>query len=142
MSSKNLDKVTARSRKKSESKYDASQLRRLIVEGKTASQIMEAMAISHKQILKHHVLKLCASDHQYYEVPGLYGQNTRKAFVNSRGEIKIRNNLVNFNGLALEPEKTEFDVCVEGNQIILTVITPHHTPEIKGLEQSFPDVDK
>ena len=64
----------------------------------------------------------------------------RNIILSRKGQNNIE--AQDFNGLALEPEKTEFDVCVEGNQIILTVITPHHTPEIKGLEQSFPDVDK
>ena len=48
--------------KKPESKYDAATLRTLIKSGKTASEIMTAMGISHKQILKHHVLKLIATD--------------------------------------------------------------------------------
>ena len=114
--------------KKTESKYDAATLRNLIKAGKTASQIMEMMGIGHKAILKHHVLKLCASDRTYYDVPGLYGQNTRKAYVNSRGEIKIKNNLIDFKELKLIPEITEFDVEVNNNQIILTVMTPHRTP--------------
>ncbi len=113
--------------KKAESKYDAATLRNLIKTGKTAKEIMDVMGIGHKQILKHHVLKLCASDHTYYDVPGLYGQNTRKAYVNSRGEIKIKEKMVDFNGLVLEPDKTEFDVEVVDNKIILTVITPHRT---------------
>ena len=114
--------------KKVESKYDAATLRNLIKDGKTAKEIMETMGITHKQILKHHVLKLCASDHTFYEVPGLYGQNARKAYVNSRGEIKIKNNLVDFKDLKLEPEITEFDVEVVDGKIILSVVTPHRTP--------------
>ena len=76
--------------KKQESKYDANVLRDLIRNGKTASEIMLAMGISHKQILKHHILKLIATDKEFYEVPGLYDKNRRKAFVNSRGEIRLR----------------------------------------------------
>ena len=114
--------------KKAESKYDAATLRGLIKAGKTAKEIMEVMGIGHKQILKHHVLKLCASDHTYYDVPGLYGQNARKAYVNSRGEIKIKNNLVDFKDLKLEAEITEFDVEVVDGRIILSVVTPHRTP--------------
>ena len=104
--------------KKPESKYDAATLRTLIKSGKTASEIMTAMGISHKQILKHHVLKLIATDKDFYEVPGLYDRNRRKAFVNSRGEIRLRMSNIDFKGMPLKPE-TEFDVIVDGNRIIL-----------------------
>ena len=108
-------------KKKAESKYDANVLRKLIKEGKTAKEIMETMNIAHKQILKHHVLKLCSSDHCFYEIPGLYGNAARKAYVNSKGEIKIKQNMIDFGSIELIPEKTEFDVTVEGNKIILTL---------------------
>ena len=105
-----VDKV-----KKQESKYDANVLRDLIRNGKTASEIMLAMDIGHKQILKHHVLKLIATDKEFYEVPGLYDKNRRKAFVNSRGEIRLRMTNIDFKGMPLKPE-TEFDVVVEDNK--------------------------
>ncbi len=105
--------------KKPESKYDAATLRTLIKSGKTASEIMTAMGISHKQILKHHVLKLIATDKDFYEVPGLYDRNRRKAFVNSRGEIRLRMSNIDFKGMPLTPE-AEFEVTVEGNKVILT----------------------
>ena len=108
-----VDKV-----KKQESKYDANVLRDLIRNGKTASEIMLAMDIGHKQILKHHVLKLIATDKEFYEVPGLYDKNRRKAFVNSRGEIRLRMPNIDFKGMSLEPD-TEFDVVVEDDKIIL-----------------------
>ena len=108
-----VDKV-----KKQESKYDANVLRDLIRNGKTASEIMLAMDIGHKQILKHHVLKLIATDKEFYEVPGLYDKNRRKAFVNSRGEIRLRMLNIDFKGMSLEPD-TEFDVVVEDDKIIL-----------------------
>ncbi len=108
-----VDKV-----KKQESKYDANVLRDLIRNGKTASEIMLAMDIGHKQILKHHILKLIATDKEFYEVPGLYDKNRRKAFVNARGEIRLRMTNIDFKGMPLKPE-TEFDVIVEGNRIIL-----------------------
>src|SRR5574344_107621 len=107
-----VDKV-----KKQESKYDANVLRDLIRNGKTASEIMLAMDIGHKQILKHHVLKLIATDKEFYEVPGLYDKNRRKAFVNSRGEIRLRMSNIDFKGMPLTPE-AEFDVVVEDNKII------------------------
>ena len=90
----------------------------LIRNGKTASEIMLAMDIGHKQILKHHVLKLIATDKEFYEVPGLYDKNRRKAFVNSRGEIRLRMPNIDFKGMPLKPE-TEFDVIVEGSRVIL-----------------------
>ena len=108
-----VDKV-----KKQESKYDANVLRDLIRNGKTATEIMIAMGICHKQILKHHVLKLIATDKEFYEVPGLYDKNRRKAFVSSRGEIRLRMSNIDFKGMPLEPD-TEFDVIVEDNKITL-----------------------
>ena len=138
MSSKN----TVSPKKKAESKYDASVLRNLIKAGKTAKEIMDVMGIGHKQILKHHVLKLCASDHTFYEVPGLYGQNTRKAYVNSKGEIKIKNNLVDFKGLRLEPDKTEFDVEVVDDKIILTIINPTRNPLNKDLDYPLQEFEE
>ncbi len=114
--------------KKAESKYDANTLRNLIKEGKTAKEIMSIMGIGHSQILKDDVLKLCATDHTYYDVVGLYGQNARKAYVNSRGEIKIKEKMIDFKDLNLEPDKTEFDVEVVDGKIILSIINPHRTP--------------
>ena len=117
MSKKSSD-LTGDKVKKQESKYDANVLRDLIRNGKTASEIMLAMGISHKQILKHHILKLIATDKEFYEVPGLYDKNRRKAFVNSRGEIRLRMPNIDFKGMPLKPE-TEFDVIVEGSRVIL-----------------------
>ena len=115
---KNIPDVPVVKGKKPESKYDPALLRQLVKEGKTAKQIMEAMGINHKQILKHHLMKLCATDKTFYEVPGLYERNNRKAFVNAQGEIRIKQRLVDFGSMVLTPE-TEFDVVVEGNRIIL-----------------------
>ena len=64
MSKKSSD-LTVDKVKKQESKYDANVLRDLIRNGKTASEIMLAMGISHKQILKHHILKLIATDKEF-----------------------------------------------------------------------------
>ena len=115
---KNIPDVPVVKGKKPESKYDPALLRTLVKEGKTAKQIMEAMGIGHKQILKHHLMKLCATDKTFYEVPGLYERNNRKAFVNAQGEIRIKQRLVDFGNMVLTPE-TEFDVVVEGNKIVL-----------------------
>ncbi len=123
---------TEKKRKKCESKFDPSKLRKLIKEGKSAKEIMSVMDINHKQILKHHLLKLCAMDNCFYDIIGLYGQNTRKAYVNAKGSIMIKNNMVDFKSLILEPEKTVFDVEVDDvkKQIILTVI--EHNPVVNN----------
>ena len=111
-------------RKKAESKFDPNKLRQLIKESKTAKEIMEIMKISHKQILKHHLYKLCTIDNCLYNVQGLYNQQTRKAYVNAKGSIMIKNHMVDFKSLVLEPDKTTFDVEVDdvNKKIILTVI--------------------
>lgn len=107
-----------------ESKFDPLKLRELIKAGKTAKEIMEYFKIGHKQILKHHVLRLCNMDNCYYNIPGLYNQNARKAYTNSKGAIIIKNSLIDWNGLILEPDKTVFDVEVDAinKKIILSVI--------------------
>lgn len=104
--------------KKAESKYDATELRRLIKEGRSAAEIMNRMGIAHKQILKHHILKLISTDREYYDIPGLYERKNRKAFVNSNGEIKLKMSNIDFGDMPLKPG-TEFEVLVEGNDIIL-----------------------
>ena len=111
-------------RKKAESRFDPNKLRNLIKESKTAKEIMEIMKISHKQILKHHLMKLCTMDGCFYDIIGLYGQQTRKAYVNAKGSIMIKNHMVDFKSLVLEPDKTEFEVEVDdvNKKIILTVI--------------------
>ena len=111
-------------KRRAKSKFDAERLRQMIKEGKTVKEMMAELDINHLQILKAHILKLSVLDSQYYEVVGLYKNNTRKAFVNAKGEIKIKNNMVNFRGLELIPDKTEFDVDVdpEKGQIILTIL--------------------
>ena len=111
-------------KRKPESKFDPAKLRELIKAGKTAKEIMEFFKLGHKQILKHHVLRLCSMDNCYYDIPGLYGQNARKAYVNSKGAIIIKNALIDWNGLILEPDKTVFDVEVDATnkKIILSVI--------------------
>ena len=123
---KNIPDVPMVKGKKPESKYDPALLRTLVKEGKTAKQIMEEMGIGHKQILKHHLMKLCATDKTFYEVPGLYERNNRKAFVNAQGEIRIKQRLVDFGSMVLTPE-TEFDVVVEGNKIILINLSMEET---------------
>ncbi len=118
-------------KRKLESKFDPNKLRQLIMENKSSKEIMEIMQIKHSQILKHHVYKLSIIDNRLYNVQGLYGQQTRKAYVNAKGSITIKNQMVDFKSLVLEPDKTEFDVEVDdvNKKIILTVIDHHPIKE-------------
>lgn len=120
--------------KKPPSIYDAMRLRKLIQEKKTAKEIMEALNISHTQVLKHHLLKLCATDQKYYEIPGLYNRNSRKAFVNAKGEIKLNMKNIDFGDVVFKPE-TEFDVTVSATQVILTV-SNQENQRVRGAEET------
>ena len=111
--------------RKVESKYDAAELRRMIKEGKTCKEIMDALGIVHKQQLKHHLMRLCTTDRAFYEIPGLYERNNRKAFVTNSGELKLRMKNIDFGDMVLKPDM-EFDVTVQGNQIILTNLSMVH----------------
>ena len=132
---KNIPDVPVVKGKKPESKYDPALLRQLVKEGKAAKQIMEAMGINHKQILKHHLMKLCATDKTFYEIPGLYERNNRKAFVNAQGEIRIKQRLIDFGNMVLTPE-TEFDVVVEGNRIILINLSMEESSITTGMGEA------
>ncbi len=118
-------------RKKMESKFDPNKLRKLVKESKTAKEIMEIMDINHKQILKHYLLKLMMMDGCLYNIQGLYNQQTRKAYVNSKGSIVLKNHMIDWKSLVLEADKTQFDVEVddENKKIILTVIEHHPVTE-------------
>lgn len=128
-------------KKRAKSKYDANKLREMIKQGKTVKEMMAELDINHLQILKAHILKLQVQDQRFYEVVGLYKNNNRKAFVNAKGEIKIKNNMVDWRGLQLEPEKTEFDVEVnpEKGQIILTVLRINPVDNVIPRETYFSD---
>ena len=121
--------------KKQQSSYDAAKLRKLVKEGKTAKEIMEALDISHSQVLKHHFLKLCATDQTYYDVPGLYNRNSRKAYVNAKGEIKLKMSNIDFGNVVFKPE-TEFDVTVTETQVILTVLSSGTSRQSEGEEST------
>lgn len=114
-----MPSVSTKKGKKPESRYNAATLRRLIKEGKDAKAIMAEMGITHKQVLKHHIFRLIDTDGCYYKVPGLSDQNLRKAFINSKGELRLRMGNIDFGNMPLTPD-TEFDVEVIGNQIVLT----------------------
>ena len=128
-------------KRRAKSKFDADKLRQLIKQGKTVKEMMAELDINHLQILKAHILKLSVIDSQYYEVVGLYKNNSRKAYVNAKGEIKIKNNMIDWKGLKLEPDKTEFDVDVDPDrgQIILTVLRIN--PVDNKINRPFQDED-
>lgn len=134
MTKKNLVTGDSVVSKKPPSIYDAMRLRKLIQEKKTAKEIMEALNISHTQVLKHHLLKLCATDQKYYEIPGLYNRNSRKAFVNAKGEIKLNMKNIDFGDVVFKPE-TEFDVTVSATQVILTV-SNQENQRVRGSEET------
>lgn len=134
MTKKNLVTGDVVVSKKPPSIYDAMRLRKLIQEKKTAKEIMEALNISHTQVLKHHLLKLCATDQKYYEIPGLYNRNSRKAFVNAKGEIKLNMKNIDFGDVVFKPE-TEFDVTVSATQVILTVSNQENS-RVRGAEET------
>ncbi len=117
--------VVGEKTKKVETKYDAAELRRMIKEGRTCKEIMDALGINHKQQLKHHLMRLCTTDRAFYEIPGLYERNNRKAFVTNSGELKLRMKNIDFGDMVLKPDM-EFDVTVQGNQIILTNLSRVH----------------
>lgn len=135
MSKKNPTQENVVITKKQQSSYDAAKLRKLVKEGKTAREIMEALEISHSQVLKHHLLKLCATDQTYYDVPGLYNRNSRKAYVNAKGEIKLKMSNIDFGNVVFKPE-TEFDVTVTETQVILTVLSPGTSRQSEGEEST------
>ena len=134
MTKKNLVTGDVVVSKKPPSIYDAMRLRKLIQEKKTAKEIMEALNISHTQVLKHHLLKLCATDQKYYEIPGLYNRNSRKAFVNAKGEIKLNMKNIDFGDVVFKPE-TEFDVTISATQVILTV-SNQENQRVRGAEET------
>lgn len=134
MTKKNLVTGDVVISKKPPSIYDAMRLRKLIQEKKTAKEIMEALNLSHTQVLKHHLLKLCATDQKYYEIPGLYNRNSRKAFVNAKGEIKLNMKNIDFGDVVFKPE-TEFDVTVSATQVILTV-SNQENQRVRGAEET------
>lgn len=114
-----VKEIEASNLKRFQTSFDANKLRTLIKEGKTCSEIMEAFNLKHKQVLKHYHSKLIAIDRVFYEITGLYERSNRKCYVNSKGHIVFKMNLIDFRGMDLRPD-VEFDVEVVGNKIILT----------------------
>lgn len=101
-----------------ESRYNARELRHLINAGESANDIMEKLAIKHKQTLRQHVLKLISDDKQYYEVRGLYMKSSSKPKLKKNGILYINLKGVKFDGREVV-EGDEFVVNIEEDHILL-----------------------
>ncbi len=104
------------------SDYDPALLKKLIDEGHNAKELCELLGIKHRQVLRSHVLKLMATQKIYVEVPGLFEKRTRQAYCNRQGEIRFCMKNIDFKGMELVPDETEFTVFVENNTITLQKI--------------------
>jgi len=107
-----------------ESKYNADELRKMIVDDKlNADQIQEKLGIASKQSLRQHIMRLCNEDRKFYEVPGLYKQGNRKLpMVNFKGEIRLTKNMLK-DGFKYEDR---FNIKIDGDKITLTKVVPEN----------------
>ena len=108
-------------KKKLESKYNPAILRDCIQKKMDSSQIMAMLGVTHRQTLKHYVLKLMSDDKTYYEVKGLYLKNSRRPKVNNKMELKIYLKSIDLQGLVVN-DGDEFSILVEDEKIILTKV--------------------
>ena len=108
-------------KKKPESKYNPTVLRECIQQNMDTAQIMEKLGVTHRQTLKHYVLKLMSDDKSYYEVKGLYLKNSSRPKVNKKLELKVYLKNLDLKGLIVD-EGDEFTVTVENDMIILTKV--------------------
>jgi len=113
------DADSSSEKKKIESKYNPSILRECIQKNMDAAAIMERLGITHRQTLKHYVLKLMSDDKTYYEVKGLYLKNSSRPKVNKKMELKVYLKNMDLQGLEVS-EGDEFIVTVDNLAIILT----------------------
>ena len=108
-------------KKKVESKYNPTILRECIQQKMDTAQIMEKLGVTHRQTLKHYVLKLMSDDKSYYEVKGLYLKNSSRPKVNKKLELKVYLKNLDLKGLDVV-EGDEFILTVENDMIILTKV--------------------
>lgn len=113
------DADSSSEKKKIESKYNPSILRECIQKNMDAAAIMERLGITHRQTLKHYVLKLMSDDKTYYEVKGLYLKNSSRPKVNKKMELKVYLKNMDLQGLEVS-EGDEFIVTIDNLAIILT----------------------
>ena len=118
MAKKNADE----SKKKAfESKFDEKTLREMILAGKTADEIQEALGVISKQSLRQHVLKLINRDRKFYEIPGLYVRNLKRPMINFKGELRITKNMLDFPG-STYARNDQFEIEADNERIVLTRI--------------------
>jgi len=108
-------------KKKLESKYNPAILRDCIQKKMDSSEIMAMLGVTHRQTLKHYVLKLMSDDKTYYEVKGLYLKNSSRPKVNKKLEVKIYLKNLDLQGMDVV-EGDEFTVTVQDNTITLTKV--------------------
>ncbi|HMB30297.1 MAG TPA: AbrB/MazE/SpoVT family DNA-binding domain-containing protein [Desulfohalobiaceae bacterium] len=97
--------------------FDPARLRKLINQGKTASEIMRELKIS-KWSLKEHLLLLQRQDKQYYEIKELFDQDDRKkqAPAFKQEGLVFSPKMLEKSGFA---PGDEFEMIVEKDRIIL-----------------------
>ena len=111
-----------------ESTYQADKLREAIKSGMNAREIMDALDIKSKQVMKQHCLKLIQEDKVYYDIPGLYEKGTRNIKATPKGEIKIGPSVLKSQGADVAPG-AEFYLTVDGDSIILSRVKKEDQPE-------------
>ena len=119
----NSQEKAPETKKKLESKFNPKVLRALVKENLDAAQIMEKMDITHKQTLKHFILKLITIDRVVYDIKGLYLKDSKRPKVNQTGILKINLKAHDLGELVVN-EGDEFSMEVIENKIVLTKITP------------------
>lgn len=71
------------------SSYNPTALRDYIKQGKSAAEIMEALAIKNSQTLQSHVMRLMIQDDKVYKVPGLLEKDSATVTVSKSGDLRI-----------------------------------------------------
>ena len=99
-----------------ETKFDATKLRTLITEGKTAQQIMDAFGIN-KNNLKANLVKLMTLDEKFYKIEGMDARAVSGNAKLSKTGIHLSPTLLANYGFS---QGDEFKVsCLEEGKIVL-----------------------
>lgn len=124
-----------------ESKYDASFLRGLIKDGKTADEIQEALNLASRQSLKQHILRLINEDGKFYEVAGLYRDAKKNPMVNFKGDIRITKKQLLFEGSTYK-HNDQFEISADNEKIVLTrIVSKSGDVEGKSADESAKKTD-
>lgn len=122
-------KTTDESKKKHfESKFDEKALRELILAGKNADEIQQALGIISKQSLRQHIMKLIHLDRHLYDVPGLYVRNLKRPVINFKGELRISKKMLDFPG-STYAHNDQFEIEADNEKIVLTRIVDQNLQE-------------